>query len=534
MKRSISLALILGLVLSASPSPAAFAPLRGLGLVGVGDTPWVLHGSSSGEEITIYGEDVDPDLSGTEVHYRGRLRGGPLAPVMSRDGVLFRYRSRHAESISVVGEFNDWDVDAHPMRRSRNDVWRATIDLDAGSWTYLFVVDGEWLDDPDNPVHFPAEDPDGEPLGDASLVKVRRDEVVIPRATGYRQGSSRLTGSYDRVDQIALMGWLEYENRAELHPDLTVGGGYSFGRDRWLYSVGITQPLFEAELLDVGAKAYRITDTPDRHRMSDLENSLATFFFREDWRDYHEAEGVGLFSRVFLGPWIDVEASWKDEDHRSVSKTTDWGLFGGDKRMRANLPVDEGTLRAAAVAFTFDTRNSIENPSRGWLASGTWEQAGGELGGDFEFRRRTGDLRRYLKLSPGHYLDLRVAGGILDEARRDSDAGELADFAAIPVQERFYLGGVGTMRATQFKSITGDRMLLGNAEVRVDVSDDIQIALFCDVGDAWIAAERDPELHTDAGVGFQDADGDFRLNVAKKLDRDDDSVFVTARIRRMF
>ena len=43
-------------------------------------------------------------------------------------------------------------------------------------------------------------------------------------------------------------------------------------------------------------------------------------------------------------------------------------------------------------------------------------------------------------------------------------------------------------------------------------------------------------VKTDAGVGFQDADSNFRLNVAKKIDGrpDDDGIFVSARIQRMF
>ncbi len=524
---------LLALFLGSGSASAGLAPLPGIAAVVVGDTPWVLHRTQ--DEITVFGEEIDPDLSDTERRYRGRLRGGPLAPVMTRDGILFRFHSKSARSVSVVGQFNDWDEDATPLKRSRNDVWRAQVELDSGSWTYLYVVDGEWVEDPDNPILFPAEDTDGESLGEASFVKVQRDEVVIPRSAGYREGEGTLSMTYDRVDQIAVKSGLSYSNRAELHPDLSLEGGYSFGRERWLYDVDMAQPLFGSEILDLGATAYRRTDTPDRHRMGDLENSLATFFFREDWRDYHEAEGVAVRAQAYLAWWTDLAISWKDEDHRAVEKTTNWGLFGGEKRMRENPAVDEGKLRALKAAWTLDTRNSNENATSGFYVTGSWEQAGGELGGDFEFKRAIADVRRYMKLSPGHHLAVRITGGTIEEAQRGGESGKLTGFEAIPVQERFYLGGVGTMRATQFKSIPGDRMLLGNAEVRVDVSDDFQVAIFTDVGDAWVAAERDPRLHTDAGVGFQDADGSFRVNFAKKLDRgDDDSIFVTARIRQMF
>jgi outer membrane protein assembly factor BamA len=315
-----------------------------------------------------------------------------------------------------------------------------------------------------------------------------------------------------------------------------VGGGWSFGRDRLLYDVSVTQPLFSARGLDVGARVYRITATPDEHRMGDTENSLATFFFREDWRDYHEAEGVQAHATLHLGRDLDLTGTWTGEDHTSLSKTTDWGLFGGEKRMRANPAVDEGTLRTLAVATTLDTRNSRRNPSRGLLVRASHEWAGGELGGDFEFRRTSADFRRYLKLSRRHYFDLRLTGGVIEGAHRGGAGGERSGFDAIPVQERFYLGGVGTLRATQFKSLTGDRYALGNAELRIEVFRNLLVATFVDVGDAWVSAGGDMDLKTDAGVGFQDSDSNFRLNIAKKIDGrpDDDGVFVSARIQRMF
>jgi outer membrane protein insertion porin family len=534
--RSAVLALVvaaLGPLLLASLSPAALAPLPGA-RPGSARAGGLLDLDARGDGIDILVES-DPDLSDESIFHRGRLRGGPLSPVMTGEGVLFRFRDEDAHSVSVVGEFNDWDETATPMRRTRNGVWRTTIDLDSGRWSYLYVVDGEWLTDPDNPVLRPAKDAEGESLGETSHVRIRHDEVVLPRPRGFHEGDAGLSGRYDRVDQVSLTGTLSYRNRAELHPELTLAGGYSFGRERWLYDIAATQPLIDAEVLDVGAAVYRRTDTPDRHRFGDTENTLAAFFFREDWRDYHEAEGVSIHGRAYLGSSQDLVVTWRDEDHRSLSKTTDWGLFGGNKRMRANPPIDAGTLRSIVVDYALDTRNSLTNPTRGLLATGAYEWAGGELGGDFEFRRGVVDARRYAKLSPGHFFDLRLTAGRIDDARRSELGEELEGFDAIPRQERFYLGGVGTMRATQFKSISGDRMLLANAEIRVEVYDDLQVAVFTDVGDAWVADDRDASLHTDAGIGIQDSDGSFRLNLAKKIDREDDEgFFVSARIRRMF
>ncbi len=55
-----------------------------------------------------------------------------------------------ADRISVVGEFNDWDSTATPMRlRSSDAEWRATVVLKAGQrYRFRYLLDGkEWLND---------------------------------------------------------------------------------------------------------------------------------------------------------------------------------------------------------------------------------------------------------------------------------------------------------------------------------------------------------------------------------------------------
>jgi 1,4-alpha-glucan branching enzyme len=59
-----------------------------------------------------------------------------------------------ASSVAVVGDFNDWDAGASPMRRAADgETWSATVPLTAGHHTYAFVVDGtRWLADPVAPL----------------------------------------------------------------------------------------------------------------------------------------------------------------------------------------------------------------------------------------------------------------------------------------------------------------------------------------------------------------------------------------------
>lgn len=57
-----------------------------------------------------------------------------------------------AQSVSVVGEFNDWRVDSHPLQQKDHETWHITLHLPPGVYQYKFVIDGtRWEDDADNP-----------------------------------------------------------------------------------------------------------------------------------------------------------------------------------------------------------------------------------------------------------------------------------------------------------------------------------------------------------------------------------------------
>lgn len=63
-----------------------------------------------------------------------------------------------ASRVNVVGDFNGWDERATPMtREGAAETWTTRVRLPAGWHAYAFVVDGEWLPDPQAP-STPADD----------------------------------------------------------------------------------------------------------------------------------------------------------------------------------------------------------------------------------------------------------------------------------------------------------------------------------------------------------------------------------------
>jgi 1,4-alpha-glucan branching enzyme len=54
-------------------------------------------------------------------------------------------------AVSVLGDFNAWDVAAHPMRKRSNGTRSATVELDAGRAYHFKYLDeaGTWFNEPD-------------------------------------------------------------------------------------------------------------------------------------------------------------------------------------------------------------------------------------------------------------------------------------------------------------------------------------------------------------------------------------------------
>ena len=56
-----------------------------------------------------------------------------------------------AESVSLVGDFNDWDIGASPMSRLKTGEFTSQLALEKGkSYEFRYLVDGQkWYNDPE-------------------------------------------------------------------------------------------------------------------------------------------------------------------------------------------------------------------------------------------------------------------------------------------------------------------------------------------------------------------------------------------------
>ncbi|MEX0914961.1 MAG: isoamylase early set domain-containing protein [Wenzhouxiangellaceae bacterium] len=80
--------------------------------------------------------------------------------------------AKDAEVVSLVGDFNDWDAEADPMKRGKSGEFSKTIKLACGDrYQFRYVIDGTiWENDAE------ADDYAPSPFGsDNSVIEVNAD-----------------------------------------------------------------------------------------------------------------------------------------------------------------------------------------------------------------------------------------------------------------------------------------------------------------------------------------------------------------------
>lgn len=226
-----------------------------------------------------------------------------------------------------------------------------------------------------------------------------------------------------------------------------------------------------------------------------------------------------------------------DEDTRVWSKYTYENADITDVSPYASLPIRDMEGRNVTSSMSAGIkRNSTDrawNPTRGSINSLTIEYAGGPLGGDNYFTKYTANSTWFFPLFWDTVFMCRGKWGYVEER----SGGDL------PVYEKFFLGGINTVRGFDYGEIsprdpeTGDRiggekMMLYNVEYRFPVpylEDQGVIGLvFFDAGNCYTEDESysfsDLRTSTGAGIRWYSPIGPLRLEWGYNLDpkRDED------------
>ncbi|WP_372766892.1 isoamylase early set domain-containing protein [Lutibacter sp.] len=62
--------------------------------------------------------------------------------------VTFSIAAKDANKVAVIGDFNDWDAKAAPLKKLKNGTFKGTVGLQKGqSYEFRYVVDGDYVND---------------------------------------------------------------------------------------------------------------------------------------------------------------------------------------------------------------------------------------------------------------------------------------------------------------------------------------------------------------------------------------------------
>ncbi len=104
----------------------------------------------------------------------------------------------------------------------------------------------------------------------------------------------------------------------------------------------------------------------------------------------------------------------------------------------------DNTTSSLSASIRYDSRNRVFNPTEGEDHSFTVEYAGGPLGGDIGFTKFIAETGWYIPLFWSTVGFLHGKGGYVTE-----NSGEM-----LPDYERFYLGGINSMRGFDWRDIS--------------------------------------------------------------------------------
>lgn len=144
-----------------------------------------------------------------------------------------------------------------------------------------------------------------------------------------------------------------------------------------------------------------------------------------------------------------------------------------------------------------DLRDNRISPTRGSVQVVSAELAGGPLRGTSSYRKLLVTSSWYTPLANGWGFAARAIGGVMEPFGGAPDnfspaAGVDAEVSRVPLESRFFVGGVNSLRGYGENSVPpsgGLAMGLANVELRIPVAGPFGLEAFVDAGNVWARPE---------------------------------------------
>ncbi len=329
------------------------------------------------------------------------------------------------------------------------------------------------------------------------------DVVVAVREKS--TGSFSIGAGYSSVDSLMFMAEVSQNNF--LGRGQKIGLTANIGGTNTRYSLNFTEPHLNDSKLLFGFDLYSWDHEYDDYTKSSVGGGLR--FGYPIWWGWRSFFGIGTdkssLSDIEQGTTADV--IWKSQQ----IEVTNFITLGVSK----------------------DTRNKSFNTSRGARHIFSVKQGGGFLSGDAEFTKYEASTSWYFPIWKELVFHYKLAGGYVQENEED----------CLPVFERFYLGGLNTVRGFENGKIShvdddtddrygGTRMVYQNMEFLFPLFKDAGVSgvIFFDAGNVWGGLDEPSDygfenfemdqVSMGAGFGFRwlSPMGPLRLEWGKNLD----------------
>lgn len=336
---------------------------------------------------------------------------------------------------------------------------------------------------------------------------------------------------FNRVEGLFLGGQVKLDSLL-LPFRVSLAGGYGLSDKRWKLAGSVEVPVSSSGTIVVGVKGFRsIAHFPDEGFFGPSAITLGSLFDKNDYRDYHYAEGGSMFLRSQPFRNASLEVSLVQEQQRSAVNTTDYSLFSRSKSYRPNPSINEGTLRGIRVHGRYgQTAVPLGLIGRDAVEVEMEHSSPSLLTSDFSYSRfvARGELHiptfsKRLFLPP--MLSLRAVAGYSS--------------GTLPVQRTFSLeasysgyGPFGVLRGSGVKEFTGDRIVALSVEhnfrsipfLLLDIPylyrNSLEVLLHANVARSWNASGTPLPFgrvtdgwYTETGIGLNRLFSFFRIDV---------------------
>ncbi|MFZ5802264.1 MAG: outer membrane protein assembly factor BamA [Candidatus Omnitrophota bacterium] len=261
---------------------------------------------------------------------------------------------------------------------------------------------------------------DTEPVVGAS----NRKNIVF-RVKEKRTGELSFGGGVSSVDKLIGFAQIAQKNFDLYNFPRFTGGGQSLsvgariGSISQDYNINFVEPYLFNKPVTLGVDAFNVyrdnTNVDFEQKRLGLGGTLSRLF-----RDVVRFGGGYTIERVTL-------EDLSDDAPKSVRD------FDGSNWL--------SRLKAFS---SYDTRDSLYNPSKGILVSGSAELIGSFLGGDQDYYIFQSSMTKYWRIFKKHLLEWQV---------RLATSDSFGSSDTVPVFDRFFAGGLGSVRGFNYRRV---------------------------------------------------------------------------------